>query len=154
MFLLLFVLWLILNGQVTLELCLIGLLVAGAGYALACAVTGWSLRRDLRLMKLSGLLLAYVGVLLYEVVKSAWAMFRLVIGPRQTLRHVLVTFETDLESDFCRALLANSITLTPGTISVSVDAGCYTVHCMDRSMIMGIRESTFVRLLKRMEGVR
>ena len=155
MYLLLFLIWLIFNSQITLEIVLIGLAVAGAGYALACAVTGWSPKKDLRLARLSGLLLLYVLVLLREVVKSAVTMLSVVLTrSRADLRHSLVTFETDLESDFCRALLANSITLTPGTITVSVDGNCYTVHCLDRSMIAGIRESDFVRLLRKMERIK
>ena len=48
-------------------------------------------------------------------------------------------------------LLANSITLTPGTITIEQREDEYTVHCLDSSFIEGIEKSTFVKLLERME---
>ena len=49
-------------------------------------------------------------------------------------------------------IMANSITLTPGTITASVDGNTYTVHCLSREMIDGIESSTFVRLLQKLEA--
>ena len=50
-------------------------------------------------------------------------------------------------------LLANSITLTPGTITVSVEGDHFFVHCLDRELAEGMEESVFVELLKQMEAV-
>ena len=49
--------------------------------------------------------------------------------------------------------LANSITLTPGTITVSLEENRYVIHCLDKSFSEGLNESSFVRLLARMEEV-
>jgi multicomponent Na+:H+ antiporter subunit E len=46
----------------------------------------------------------------------------------------IITFDSHLKSDVAHTTFANSITLTPGTITVSVNAmGGYTVHCIDQS---------------------
>ena len=49
-------------------------------------------------------------------------------------------------------LLANSITLTPGTITVALEDNEYTVHCLDRRFGEGLADSSFVRLLHKIEG--
>lgn len=152
MFLILFAIWIVLNARITVEICIIGLLVAGIGYAFACFCLGWSPKRDLRLARMSGLIVAYICVLVVEIIKSSLRVVTIILNSHDPIKQSLVTFETDLESSFARAILANSITLTPGTITVSVDGSCYTVHCLDRSMIDGIQESTFVHLLRRLEA--
>ncbi len=55
-------------------------------------------------------------------------------------------------------MLANSITLTPGTITIAIEDGVYTVHCLDLELATDIGESVFVRELmkaqERMDRVR
>ena len=50
-------------------------------------------------------------------------------------------------------LLANSITLTPGTITVSVEDDRFCVHCLDKELAEGMEDSVFVKLLEEMEEV-
>ena len=47
---------------------------------------------------------------------------------------------------------ANSITLTPGTITVSLTDNEYTVHCLDKELAEGISSSVFVKLLTKLEA--
>ena len=72
---------------------------------------------------------------------------------RYELEPALVTFHTNLKTESARVLLANSITLTPGTITVSLDEDEYMVHCLDKSLGIGIDESVFVEMLTKMEEV-
>ena len=64
---------------------------------------------------------------------------------------VIVHVHTDLKSETARVILANSITLTPGTITVSLTGDQLLVHCLDRSLSEGMEDSVFVRLLQKME---
>ena len=48
-------------------------------------------------------------------------------------------------------VLANSITLTPGTLTVSLEGNDLLIHALDRDMARGVDESVFVRHLRRME---
>ena len=47
--------------------------------------------------------------------------------------------------------LANSITMTPGTITCDIDDDVFIVHALDVSMSEGMDESTFVEQIKKME---
>ena len=49
-------------------------------------------------------------------------------------------------------MLANSITLTPGTITVDLEGNHFTVYSLDKSMIDGFENSTLVKLARKMEG--
>ena len=48
-------------------------------------------------------------------------------------------------------MLANAITLTPGTITVTLEGSEYTVHCLDESMAEGIQDSEFVKYILKFE---
>lgn len=49
-------------------------------------------------------------------------------------------------------LLANSITLTPGTVTVALHGGRLCVYALDQEFAAGIKDSEFVRRLRRWEG--
>ncbi len=75
----------------------------------------------------------------------------MIMSSRYELEPVVVRFRTDLKTAPARILLANSITLTPGTITVSLEENEYVVHCLDKELAKGINNSLFVTLLKRLE---
>ena len=59
----------------------------------------------------------------------------------------------NLKTEMARVMLANSITLTPGTITVSLTDQELLVHCLDKSLAEGMEDSEFVKLLEKLEGV-
>ena len=75
----------------------------------------------------------------------------MIYSAKYELEPAIVHFKTDLQTTFARVLLANSITLTPGTITVSLKDDEYTVHCLDKELAKGIDSSVFVELLRRIE---
>ena len=64
---------------------------------------------------------------------------------------VIVHVHTNLKTETARVILANSITLTPGTITVSLTDDDLLVHCLDKSLAEGMENSSFVKLLEKME---
>ena len=70
MFLFLFALWLLLNGRVTLEICLFGVVVAGAVYAFSVYALGFHPSHEKRLLKRLGGYIAYAAVLIWEIIKA------------------------------------------------------------------------------------
>ncbi len=153
MFLFLLALWIVFNGRVTAETVLLGLVFAAAVFAFLCRFMDYSVGKEKKFYRLLPLIVQYFFVLLAEIVKSTFTACRFIVSP--TLPHdpLLCKFSTPLKSETARVMLANSITLTPGTITVSLDDGLYTVHCLDKSMAEGIERSRFVQLLQRMEEV-
>ncbi len=76
----------------------------------------------------------YVPWLLYQILLANLHVLRLSFHPRmmELIDPHIIEFNSHLESDIARTTFANSITLTPGTITVNVSVmGRFTVHCID-----------------------
>ncbi len=152
MYLLIFLLWLVLNGAVTVEICLFGLAITAALGVLAYALFGYTPKKDVRFVARVPFFLVYLPVLIVEIIRSSFRVLGIILHPNRPVRQALVVVETGLKSHFAQFVLANSITLTPGTITVRTEGGRFTVHCLSRELIDGIADSTLCRLLKRMEA--
>lgn len=152
MFFLIFAVWLILNGRVTVEICIFGVVISAALIFFMCRFMDYSLRKEWLLFCLIPWLLRYFWVLIEEIVKANMCVLKLILSPKLQPEPALVYFETGLTSGTARTLLANSITLTPGTITISVEENRFCVHCLDRELAEGMENSVFVKLLEEMEG--
>ena len=140
MYVMIFVLWLVFNGRITLEIVLLGLLFTAVFALFLAKFLDYRPKDNVRTLRRVVLGVIYVAVLIREIVKSNF------------VKQTLVTFDVDLKTDFCRMMLANSITLTPGTITVNTDGNRFTVHCLSEEMIEGIESGCFMRLLWKMEA--
>lgn len=151
MYLLFFLIWIIFNGQFTLEIAAFGVVIAGLMYWFVCRFLGYKPGTDLILGKKLLQIIHYVFVLVTEIIKANFAVIKMIMSSRYEIEPAIVRFKTDLKTTPARILLANSITLTPGTITVSLDEDEYVVHCLDKSLAGGINRSIFVSLLQKME---
>lgn len=151
MYLLYFALWVIFNGNFTLEIAVFGVIVAAAMFAFTCKFADYSIAKEKRLFKNIFRIPHYIIVLIIEIVKANLAVIRLILSEKEEPEPQLVTFTTGLKTPMGRSLLANAITLTPGTITVLLEDNHYTVHCLDKDFAHGIDESDFVDILKRCE---
>ena len=93
----------------------------------------------------------YVLYLVKEIVFSCLGVMRLVWFRRE-IEPRIVTFPAPLRREGSLVLLANSITLTPGTITVDLADGEMSVHALDAPYAEGLEESGFVRRLRKLEG--
>lgn len=151
MFLLYFILWIIFNGNLTLEICLIGLVVAAVMFAFTCRFMDHSLAKERLMFVKAWKFLCYVVILVKEIIKANFAVMHMIISEREEIEPALVMFRSDLKTPTCRTLLANAITLTPGTITVSLEEDEYVVHCLDESLAEGIDRSVFVDRISGLE---
>ncbi len=97
------------------------------------------------------MILVYLFNLVKEVVVSTTVMSGFIFNAEFIPEPVIVHFHTPVKSEFLQVILANSISLTPGTITVRLRDGEFQVHCYDKTMAKGINDSVFVHLLTRME---
>ena len=153
MLLLFFLAWVVFNGRLTLEIALFGVAVAGAVFAFVCRFMDYSLKQELRFYRLMPAFLHYLYCLLKEIVLANLAVCRLILTRKEEMEPVLVHVHANLKSETARVILANSITLTPGTITVSLEGDKLLVHCLDKSLSEGMEDSVFVRLLQKMEEI-
>lgn len=149
---LIFLFWVVLNGRMTAEIAVFGLAVSAALYLFACKCLDWRPRYDWLALKSLPLAVRYTALLAREIVLASLAMAGFIFNHRDIPEPVLVSFRPPLKTQLAQAVLASSITLTPGTVTVNMHEGDFQVHCYDRSMAKGLDSSGFVRLLQRWEA--
>ena len=143
--------WLALNGRLTGEILLLGIPVAGIAMLFLCKCCDWSLKKEWGLYRCVPLLAAYVGVVIWEILKANLALARIVYRSRP--QPVVRTVHTRLRSRMARLLLANSITLTPGTITLSLKGNEITIHCLTHHLAEGLDYTVFEKRLEKIEEV-
>ena len=75
-------------------------------------------------------LFLYSMWLLREIALANWQVLKVVLDPRMPIDPALIRFRTSLTTSVGRTTLANSITLTPGTITVEVSGEEFLVHAL------------------------
>lgn len=152
MLLLFFLAWIIFNGRVTVEIVLFGVVIAVLIFAFICRFMDYSISKELKFYKKAPLFCKYVWLLVKEIIKANISVCRMILTRKEIMEPVIVKVHTNLRTEIARVILANSITLTPGTITVSVTERELLVHCLDKSLAEGMEDSVFVKLLEKMEG--
>ena len=131
-FVILFAFWLLLSGHYDLFHLLLGLicslLVALVSHDLLIEnITGHKRLRKARRF------IAYVPWLIYQIVLANFHVAYLVLNPK-AIDPRLVRFKTKLKSEFSMVTLGNSITLTPGTITMDIVDGEFYVHALSKKV--------------------
>ena len=99
-------------------------------------------------------LLGYISWLLVEILKANIQVFKLSFASNleTKLSPKVVEFRTDLAGDFSRFLLAHSITLTPGTVTIRVDGDRFIVHALTEEMGNAVPGNMETKLLNLFGG--
>jgi len=151
LFLLFYAFWILMSGYFTPFL-------LGLGVASVIAVT-WLARRmevadreghpaHLRLVAV----VAYWLWLFREIWRSGLQVARIILDPRLPISPTLVRFRPAQQTAVGLATHANSITLTPGTITVQANHHEFLVHALTRDGAAGVVESEMNRRVREFEG--
>jgi multicomponent Na+:H+ antiporter subunit E len=90
--------------------------------------------------------------LLWQVVKSNVDVARRILDPRLPIRPELIRVKAGQRDDLGRTIYANSITLTPGTVSVGVEGDEIVVHALTREAAEGLQTGEMDRRVTAFEG--
>ncbi len=151
MFILFFLCWVIFNQAFTLEIAIFGIVISAAVYLFICKFMDYSVKKDLLMMRKIPLILLYILTLVWEILKANVTLYKLFFFKRKKREPVLVTFESRLKTRTARVFLANAITLTPGTITTSLEGTKLIIHCYDKSLAAGLNDTIFERRLLKLE---
>ena len=137
--------------KLSIEIIIAGILVSTGAYCFACTYMRYKPAKDLKVLRnfMRGLL--YVFTLVCETAKANMVVFQIVFSRNIKINPRLIYFRTNLKTNVARVAFANSLTLTPGTITVSLDDGKFCVHCLDSKIAEGIEDSIFIRQLQKFE---
>ena len=94
---------------------------------------------------------AYWWWLLQEVIKSSIEVAQLVLSPSLPISPTLIEIETDEPGEAGKVILGNSITLSPGTVTIDVDGQSLLVHCLTRRAAQQLLQEETQRRTARLE---
>ena len=152
MFWLLLAFWVLLNGRITAEILILGVLICRGVYAACCQLLGYHWRRELELARRIPRMLRYLVILTWEIIKAAWQVMVLTVSPAsKEVKPQLVRFKSPVRSEIGKVILSNSITLTPGTITCGLGDDLFCVHALDEQFAGGMDESIFVTEIRKLE---
>lgn len=151
MYFLFLLFWIILNGKLNGEIFLFGVFISLAVYLFCWKFLDFSPRKELAYARAFFYLLQYLFVLLAEIIKANIGVLKEIYTEKTEVEPCVVQFTSPFESELLNVILADSITLTPGTITVELSGRDFTIHCLDKSMSEGLDSSSFVTQLKKIE---
>ena len=142
-----FLLWIVLNGRFNTELVVFGVLISFLVSAFFHMLTDYSLKTELQLLKKFPFIIFYIFNLIIEIIKASLSVMSVIILGKKA-DSVLVEFHSGIKSALLNTILANSITLTPGTYTVFQENDRFLIHCLMESYGDDLENSSFVKILK------
>ncbi len=150
----LLIFWLILAGSLDVQRIAVGILVAG----LLTIFWGRKLLAGPAEVDMPAIRIflhpafpLYVWRLVVEIVKANLIVARIVLQPKMPISPHFVIVKTELKHDLSRVVYANSITLTPGTISVSLTGDTLVVHALTKEAAEGVPGWDIEKRVQRLE---
>lgn len=129
-FIILFVFWMVMAGRFDLLHVILGMISS----LFVTIISGNLLFKESRKGREREAIrfIAYVPWLLYQIVLANWQVARLALSPRlsELIDPKLIKIKVDLKSDIAKVTLANSITLTPGTIAAGIKGDEFLIHTL------------------------
>lgn len=135
--------WVLWSGIYTPLLLGLGVLSCVLSLYLAHRIGFFS--RDVFSLHLAPRLPRYWGWLLIEIAKSSLDVARIILRRQLPISPTVVEFEAAPRGPVGQAILGNSITLTPGTVTLDVHDGRLRVHCLTRAGAEALRSGEFNR---------
>ena len=96
--------------------------------------------------------LRYAPWLLWEVIKSNLNVARIIVDPRLPLSPRLIKVSTSQDTDLAQVIYANSITLTPGTITRDIRDHTIIVHALTEESAAILKTGEMDRRVAELEG--
>ncbi|MBW2467503.1 MAG: Na+/H+ antiporter subunit E [Deltaproteobacteria bacterium] len=147
-FLIMFGFWILLSGKLDLFHLTLGVISSALVTFLSANLFMYEHGRNRLTTGMRFLL--YLPWLLYQIMLSTLHVAYLALHPKMKDRidPTIVTFKTILKTDIAKVALANSITLTPGTITVRIEKDIFYVHAISRKAAAGLPGEMEERLAK------
>lgn len=148
----LFGIWLLWSGHYTLE----HALVFAMGVSSCAFVVYLSHRLDIvdregHPIHLAGRLVLYLPWLLWAIAKANIDIAKRILLPQMPIDPRVVRVGATQKSDLCRVIFANSITLTPGTVSLDLDGEDIVVHALTREAADDVQSGDMNRRVTALE---
>ena len=147
----LFGLWMLLEGRWTVEIVLTGIVLSTLIYLFCWKFLDYSPRREWAVIRRIPRAVGYLFWLIGQIFISGFMTMSRIWSGREVTPH-LVSFRTGLPTDPGNVLLSQSITLTPGTLTVDQRDGRFLVHALDDAYTEGLQDSEMEKRIRKLEN--
>ncbi len=96
--------------------------------------------------------IAYCFWLLYQIIVANFHVVGLALSPKLMAKNFdphIFTFKTSLKGEFARFVLANSITLTPGTVTIRISKDVFFIHAISKKAVGDLAEKETMSEMER-----
>lgn len=143
--------WLMLSEKVSLEILIFG--------GLVCLLIYYFNRTNFEKKKINikksikniKYWIKYLFILLKEIIFSNIHVAKIVLSKNMKISPQFTNIKTTIKENNNRVILANSITLTPGTLTVQLDNDILLVHCLEKEYVEDLLNSKFEKILEKVE---
>lgn len=97
--------------------------------------------------------ITYIMILVKEVVVANIQVAKIALSVHMPIEPKIVTYKSELTQTMFLTILANSITLTPGTMSVDLKGSTFLIHCLNDDYAEGLIHNHFEKMLLKIEEV-
>jgi len=149
---LLFLFWIVLNGRFTFDVIVVGVIVTILVSIFNYGFAGLSFKTERKIWARIFLIIFYLLNIVFEVVKSNVLMIKIVLSPVINIKPQFVYFDSPVHTEMGKVLCANSITLTPGSVTCIIDGDRFGVHAIDPVVGEHLKDNRLVRMNKIIEG--
>lgn len=89
--------------------------------------------------------------LIKEIIVSSWDVARIVLSPSLPISPTLVTLRSRRDEELPQVILGNSITLSPGTVTLDIDEYEVLVHCISEAGADALLSGELLRRVEQLE---
>jgi multicomponent Na+:H+ antiporter subunit E len=142
-------LWLLLAPQFEISSLLTGMVVSLIIVLFTYEKGESKTTQPLRLIKAH---IVFYIVLIIEILKANIDVARIVLSKKMEIQPHYLTYQPFISSHYVAVLLANAITLTPGTLTVEYNEDGYVIHALTLSAASGLNDSSLERAAKEIDA--
>jgi multicomponent Na+:H+ antiporter subunit E len=147
----LLVFWLVLSGHYTTWLISLGVLSVLGCVALAHRMQ--LIDAEGHPVQLGIAALTFFPWLIWEILKSGWSVTRIILSPQLPISPTVISLKASQRTSVGVATYANSITLTPGTITIQADGSALCVHALTDDGALDLKGGGMDARITRFEGI-
>ena len=96
-------------------------------------------------------IIAYWSWLIKEIMLSTWAVSKMILSPKSRISPKVVWLPADDMSDIQKVIYANSITLTPGTLTIEVENSRLEIHTLRGDMLDPLERGDMADRVRKLE---
>jgi len=153
LFLIFLIIWIIISAKITVEIVIVGAIISALVLLFQYKNMNYRPTLNRKTPKKLLLWILYALTLITEIAKAAFSIIRIVMNPTLKITPCIIHFKTKLTDPTLRVVLANSITITPGSIIVELNDGQYSAHCLTTEVADTLENSIFEQQLLKIEKI-